>query len=77
MISSVKGVIQAIGDNYVVIQVAGIGVQVYVPGSVTETVGREGDSVVLHTTSADLCDAPGSRTTDVLWCDPSQSTFPV
>ena len=58
MISSVKGAIQSIGDKYVVIQVAGIGVQVYVPGSVTETIGREGDSVVLHTTLLIRNDVP-------------------
>ena len=58
MISSVKGVIQSIGDTYVVVQVGGIGVQVHVPGSVTETIGREGDPAELHTTLLIRNDAP-------------------
>lgn len=50
MIASVHGTLDSIGDDQVVVRVAGIGLQVYVPRSVTETLGIVGQQVTLHTT---------------------------
>ncbi len=50
MITSVHGTLESIGANHVVVLVGGIGLQVYVPGPVTETLGTVGQQVTLHTT---------------------------
>ena len=50
MIASVQGTIESIGDDHVVVRVAGVGLQVYVPGAATETLGTVGQQVTLHTT---------------------------
>ena len=50
MITSVHGTLESIGADHVVVRVGGIGLQVYVPGPVTETVGAVGQQVTLYTT---------------------------
>ncbi len=50
MITSVHGTLESIGADHVVVRVGGIGLQVYVPGPVTETLGVVGQQVTLHTT---------------------------
>ena len=50
MITSVHGTLDSIGDDHIVVRVAGVGLQVYVPGPVTETLGVVGEQVALHTT---------------------------
>ncbi len=50
MIASLRGVVQAIGDDHVVVNVGGVGFMVFVPASATETIGSVGDVVTLHTT---------------------------
>ena len=49
MIASVKGHLSAIEDNAVVVQVAGIGVRVYVPTTFIAECGSVGSTVSLHT----------------------------
>lgn len=49
MIASVSGIINSIGDNYVIIGVGGIGLRVFVPRTVLEKVDRVGRSLSLHT----------------------------
>jgi len=50
MIAFVHGTLESIGDDHVVVRVGGIGFQVYVPASATETLGEVGQEVALHTT---------------------------
>ncbi len=50
MIASIYGTLESLGNDHVVIRVAGIGLQVYVPGGVIETLGVVGQQVTLHTT---------------------------
>ena len=49
MIASIHGTLAYIGDDHVVVRVAGIGVLIYVPGPVTETLGMVGQEVTLYT----------------------------
>ena len=50
MIASIQGTLQSVGDDHVVVRVAGIGLKVNVPGPVTETLGTPGQEVTLYTT---------------------------
>ena len=50
MIASIHGTLQSVGDDHVVVRVAGIGLKVNVPGPVTETLGAPGQEVTLYTT---------------------------
>lgn len=50
MIAFVHGTLESIGDDHLVVRVAGVGLQVYVPASVPETAGVVGDEVTLYTT---------------------------
>ena len=58
MIDSVHGVLESIGDDHVVVRVAGIGLLVYVPTPVAETLGVTGDQVSLYTTFLIRDDVP-------------------
>ncbi len=58
MIASVHGVLESIGDDHVVVRMAGIGMLVYVPTPVTETLGVAGDQVTLFTTFLIRDDVP-------------------
>ena len=58
MIASVHGVLDSIGDDHVVVRVAGIGLLVYVPTPVAETLGVAGDRVSLYTTFLVRDDVP-------------------
>jgi Holliday junction DNA helicase RuvA len=49
MIATVSGVINEIGQDHLVIGVAGIGLRVFVPRTVLEDVGGPGRSMTLHT----------------------------
>lgn len=49
MIASVRGVVEALGHDFVVVNVGGVGLQVFVPASTLASVGSVGDSVRLHT----------------------------
>lgn len=50
MIASLRGKLQYIGADYVVVESGGIGFQVFAPRSVLSTVGTIGDPVFLYTT---------------------------
>jgi len=58
MIASVQGVLESIGDGHVVLRVAGIGLLVYVPTPVAETLGVVGDRISLYTTFLIRDDVP-------------------
>jgi Holliday junction DNA helicase RuvA len=58
MIASVQGVLESIGDGHVVLRVAGIGLLVYVPTPVAETLGVAGDRISLYTTFLIRDDVP-------------------
>ncbi len=58
MIAFVNGTLEIIGDDQVAVRVGGIGVQVYVPGPVTETLGVVGQEVTLFTTMRIRDDVP-------------------
>jgi len=58
MINSISGTLSSIGDNYVVIQVSGIGLRVNVAQSTIVEAGTEGDLLMLHTTLLIRDDAP-------------------
>ena len=58
MIASVHGVLESVGDDHVVVRVAGIGLLVYVPTPVAETLGVAGDRVSLYTTFLIRDDVP-------------------
>ena len=49
MISSIQGILEAVGDDHVVVSVGGVGFHVNVPSSVVETLGPEGQPVTLYT----------------------------
>jgi len=49
MIAGVKGTIEAIGSNWVIVDVGGISFQVFVPTSTLSTMGIVGQAVKLHT----------------------------
>lgn len=49
MIATISGVINQIGEDFLIINVGGIGVRVYVPGSALENTGGVGRQVSLHT----------------------------
>ena len=49
MISSLRGILESLGNDHVVVQVAGVGLRVYVPASVPETLGVPGEPVTLYT----------------------------
>ena len=49
MISSLNGKLEFMGGDHAVINVGGIGFQVYMPTSTLSTLGRTGDEVKLHT----------------------------
>ena len=58
MIDSVHGTLESNGEDRVVVRVAGIGLLVYVPGHVAETLGTLGEQVTLYTTLLIRDDAP-------------------
>ncbi len=49
MIASIRGIVNTIGHDHVILEVGGIGVRVNVPRSVLENVNRVGRSLYLHT----------------------------
>jgi Holliday junction DNA helicase RuvA len=49
MIAGLKGTLQAIGNEWAIINVNGIGFQVYMPTSTLSTLGAIGEEVELHT----------------------------
>ena len=49
MIAGLKGTLQALGSDWAVINVGGIGFQVYMPTSTLSTLGAIGEEVELHT----------------------------
>ena len=49
MIAGLQGKLQAIGSNGAIINVGGIGFQVYMPTSTLSTLGKIGEEVELHT----------------------------
>jgi Holliday junction DNA helicase RuvA len=49
MIASLKGKVEALGNNSAVISVNGIGFQVYLPTSTLSTIGTTGEEVKLYT----------------------------
>ena len=49
MIASLKGTIQALGTDWAIVNVNGIGFQVYMPTSTLSTLGATGEEVELHT----------------------------
>jgi holliday junction DNA helicase RuvA len=49
MISGVKGTIEAIGSNWVIVDVGGVSLQVFVPTSTLSTLGVVGQEAKLHT----------------------------
>ena len=49
MIASLRGVLETIGSDHVVVQVGGVGLQVQVPASVLNSMGPAGSAVALYT----------------------------
>ena len=49
MIAGLKGVIEGIGSNWVVVDVGGISFQIFLPTSTLSTLGSVGQRVTLHT----------------------------
>jgi Holliday junction DNA helicase RuvA len=49
MIAGIKGTIEAIGSNWVVIDVGGVSYQIYLPTSTLSTLGEVGSRAKLHT----------------------------
>ena len=49
MIASLKGTIQALGTDWAIVNVNGIGFQVFMPTSTLSTLGTAGEEVELHT----------------------------
>jgi Holliday junction DNA helicase RuvA len=49
MIAGLRGKLQTIGSNWAIIDVGGIGFQVYMPTSTLSTLGATGEEVELHT----------------------------
>ena len=49
MIASLRGILESLGADYAIINVSGIGFQVYMPTSTLSTLGSTGKDVHLHT----------------------------
>jgi Holliday junction DNA helicase RuvA len=49
VIASLKGKLEALGGDWAIIDVNGVGFKVYMPTSTLATLGRKGEEVVLHT----------------------------
>jgi len=49
MIAGLKGTLQALGSEWAIVNVGGIGFQVYMPTSTLSTLGKIGEEVELHT----------------------------
>ena len=49
MITGVRGVLEAVGDSFVVVGIGGVSLKVFTPGSTIEDLGKVGDTVRLHT----------------------------
>jgi len=49
MIAGLKGTLQALGSEWAIVNVGGIGFQVYMPTSTLSTLGATGEEVELHT----------------------------
>jgi Holliday junction DNA helicase RuvA len=49
MIAGLKGILQALGSDWAIINVNGIGFQAYMPTSTLSTLGATGEEVELHT----------------------------
>jgi len=49
MIAGLKGTLQALGSDWAIVNVGGIGFQVYMPTSTLSTLGKMGEEVELHT----------------------------
>ena len=49
MIASLHGKVEALGSDWAIINVGGVGFQVYMPTSVLSTLGTIGEEVMLHT----------------------------
>jgi Holliday junction DNA helicase RuvA len=49
MIASISGIVRKIGKDYLIINVGGVGLKVFVPKTVLEDVGGVGRSMSLHT----------------------------
>jgi Holliday junction DNA helicase RuvA len=49
MIAGLKGTLQALGSDWAIVNVGGIGFQVYMPTSTLSTLGATGEEVELHT----------------------------
>ena len=49
MISSIQGILEAIGPDHIVVRVGGVGFHVNVPSTAVETLGPEGQPVTLFT----------------------------
>ena len=49
MIATISGIISKVGENFLVIDVGGVGVRVSAPGSVLESSGGTGRKIGLHT----------------------------
>jgi len=49
MISGIKGTIESIGSNWIIVDVGGVSFQVFVPTSTLSSVGTVGQPVKLHT----------------------------
>ena len=49
MIAGLKGTLQALGSDWAIVNVGGIGFQVYMPTSTLSTLGAIGEEVELHT----------------------------
>ena len=49
MIASLHGKLESLGSDWIIINVSGIGFQVFMPTSTLSTMGRPGDDISLHT----------------------------
>ncbi|MCH7706144.1 MAG: Holliday junction branch migration protein RuvA [Chloroflexi bacterium] len=58
MISSIQGILEAVGSDHVVVRVGGVGFHVNVPSTAIETLGPEGQPVTLYTTFLVRDDVP-------------------
>jgi len=70
MISSLYGKLESLGSDYAIINVGGIGFQVYMPTSTLSTLGATGEEVKLHThlhLREDNATLYGFSSADELW----------
>lgn len=70
MISSLQGKLESLGSDWAIINVAGIGFQVYMPTSTLSTLGSTGDEVKLYThlhLREDNATLYGFTSADELW----------